>query len=134
MASIRGHMGLGPDSGATTRHAYLGAVAKPAHRAIAGLYRMLGECGMLAYLTYMTERLVECHRLLKPSGSIYLHCDATASHYLKVVMDAIFGAANFRSEVIWRRSQGFKRKTARKFPQKNDTIFILCQDAALYRI
>lgn len=102
--------------------AYLGAVAKPAHRAIAGLYRMLGECGMLAYLTYMTERLVECHRLLKPSGSIYLHCDATASHYLKVVMDAIFGAANFRSEVIWRRSQGFKRKTARKFPQKNDTI------------
>ena len=47
---------------------------------------------MLAYLTYMTERLVEMRRLLKTSGSIYLHCDQTASHYLKVVMDGIFGA------------------------------------------
>ena len=59
---------------------------------------------MLAYLTYMAERLEHMLRLLKPTGSIYLHCDATASHYLKVVMDAIFGHRNFRSEIIWKRT------------------------------
>ncbi len=77
---------------------------------------------MLAYLTYMAERLEECYRLLKPTGSIYLHCDTTASHYLKLLMDAIFAHQNFRSEIVWKRSQGFKRKTARKFPQKNDIL------------
>ncbi len=83
---------------------YLGAIALPSHNAISGLYRMLGESGMLAYLTYMAERLEECRRLLKPDGSIYLHCDPTASHYLKAVMDGIFGANNFRNEIIWKRT------------------------------
>ena len=59
------------------------AVGRPAHNVIAGLHRILGPSGMLAYLTYLAERLEECRRLLKPSGSIYLHCDPTASHYLK---------------------------------------------------
>ena len=59
---------------------------------------------MLAYLTYMAERLEQMQRILRPSGSIYLHCDPTASHYLKLVMDAVFGAANFRSEIVWKRS------------------------------
>ena len=59
---------------------------------------------LLAYLSYMTERLVAMRRLLKSDGSVYLHCDPTASHYLKMVMDAVFGHQNFRNEIIWRRT------------------------------
>jgi DNA modification methylase len=59
---------------------------------------------MMAYLTMMAVRLVELHRVLKPTGSIYLHCDPTASHYLKMIMDAIFGIAGFRTEIVWKRS------------------------------
>ncbi|MBU0608479.1 MAG: restriction endonuclease, partial [Armatimonadetes bacterium] len=61
----------------------------------------LGQNDMMAYLTMMAIRLVELHRVLKPEGSIYLHCDPTASHYLKSVMDAIFGGRNFLNEIIW---------------------------------
>ncbi len=61
---------------------------------------------LLAYLVYMSYRLFEMWRILKPTGSIYLHCDPTASHYLKVIMDGIFGHQNFRNEVIWKRSYG----------------------------
>ena len=56
---------------------------------------------MMSYLIYMTPRLMEMHRLLKPTGSIYLHCDPTASHYLKIIMDRIFGKDNFRNEIVW---------------------------------
>lgn len=65
---------------------------------------IIGECGMLAYLSRMTIRLLELRRVLKPSGSIYLHCDPTASHYLKVMMDAVFHpvSGRMRSEIIWR--------------------------------
>ena len=59
---------------------------------------------MMAYLTMMCIRLVELKRVLKDTGSIYLHCDPTASHYLKIMMDAIFGFQNFRNEIIWKRS------------------------------
>jgi len=82
---------------------YLNATALQAHYAISGLYMILRPCGMLAYLTYMAERLEHCRRLLKETGSIYLHCDPTASHYLKLVMDAIFGKKNFRNEITWQR-------------------------------
>ena len=92
------------DSAADRLSAYRGAVGRPAHNAVDGLYRMLGECGMLAYLTYMAERLEECHRLLKPTGSIYLHCDPTASHTLKLLLDGIFGADRFRNEIVWKRT------------------------------
>ena len=64
----------------------------------------LGDNDMLAYLSMMAPRLVELHRVLKPTGSIYLHCDPTASHYLKMLLDAIFGPRNFRNEIIWRRT------------------------------
>ena len=63
----------------------------------------LGENDMMAYLTMMTVRLLELHRVLKPAGSLYLHCDPTASHYLKIVLDAVFGIRNFRSEIVWKR-------------------------------
>ena len=72
--------------------------------ALRALGQLLPEGGLLAYLVMMAPRLAELHRVLKPTGSIYLHCDPTASHYLKVVMDAVFGAGNFRSEVIWKRT------------------------------
>tara|TARA_R110002124_G_scaffold183888_2_gene351387 strand:- start:506 stop:2215 length:1710 start_codon:yes stop_codon:yes gene_type:complete len=64
----------------------------------------LGENDMMAYLAMMAVRLLELHRVLKPTGSLYLHCDPTASHYLKILLDAVFGAKNFKSEVIWKRS------------------------------
>ncbi len=64
----------------------------------------LGECDMLAYLVMMAPRLVELRRTLKSTGSIYLHCDPAASHYLKMLMDAVFGPASFRTEIVWKRS------------------------------
>ena len=64
----------------------------------------LGQNDMMAYLTMMAQRMVELHRVLKPTGSIYLHCDPTASHYLKLVMDAVFGPTRFRTEITWKRT------------------------------
>lgn len=77
---------------------------------------------LLAYMVFMTERIVEMRRLLKPTGSIYLHCDPTASHYIKVVMDGIFGYENFRNEIVW-----CYRKWAvanKQFSRNHDTIFL----------
>jgi len=68
---------------------------------IRALRSFLGENDMMAYLVMMAIRLQELHRILKPIGSIYLHCDPTASHYLKLIMDAVFGGKNFRNEIIW---------------------------------
>lgn len=63
----------------------------------------LDACPLMAYLCMMAPRLMEMKRILKNTGSIYLHCDPTASHYLKLLMDAVFGTGNFRSEIIWKR-------------------------------
>ncbi|MCC6175259.1 MAG: restriction endonuclease [Chloroflexi bacterium] len=71
---------------------------------IVAMRSFIGSNDVMAYLVMMTLRLLELHRVLKPTGSIYLHCDPTASHYLKVVMDTIWGPRNFRSEIIWKRS------------------------------
>lgn len=76
---------------------------------------------LLAYLIYMTYRLFEMRRLLRPTGSIYLHCDPTASHYVKVIMDAVFGHQNFRNEIIWKRTSSHSNAT-RRFGDENDTI------------
>ncbi len=70
-------------------------------RALQAFRQVLGESDMLAYLSMMAPRLVELHRTLTPTGSLYLHCDPTASHYLKVLLDATFGPRGFRSEIIW---------------------------------
>ncbi len=80
------------------------AVAHPAHLSILWLRNLLRESGMLAYLSYIAQRLAEMHRILKSTGSIYVHCDPTASHYLKVIMDEIFGGQNFVNEIVWRRT------------------------------
>ena len=71
---------------------------------IEALRKLLPAGPMLAYLVMMTARLVELHRVLKPTGSLYLHCDATASHYLKLVLDTIFGVEQFRSQITWQRT------------------------------
>jgi DNA methylase len=64
----------------------------------------LGENDMMAYLAMMAVRLIELHRVLKPTGSIFLHCDPVASHYLKILLDSVFGPTNFRNEIIWKRT------------------------------
>ncbi len=71
---------------------------------ISALRSFLGENQMMAYLVMMAARLVELHRVLRPTGSLYLHCDPTASHYLKIVLDTVFGPQNFRAEIVWKRS------------------------------
>jgi DNA modification methylase len=81
----------------------------------------LAECPMLAYLCMMAPRLLELRRVLKPTGSIYLHCDPTASHYLKLIMDAVFGTQNFRNEVIWKRTDA-KGNVQKKYGWIHDVI------------
>lgn len=84
----------------------------------------LGENDMMAYLTMMAPRLAELHRVLKTTGSIYLHCDPTASHYLKLLLDAVFGPVNFRNEIIWKRTSAHSdsRQGAKHFGRVTDTI------------
>ena len=81
----------------------------------------LGKNPMTAYLTMMAVRLVELHRVLKPTGSLYLHCDPTASHYLKILLDAVFGAKNFRNEIAWRRTSS--HSSAKRWGPIQDTLF-----------
>ncbi len=71
---------------------------------IESLRDFIGTNQMMAYLVMMTIRLIELHRILKRTGSLYLHCDPTASHYLKIILDTIFGAQNFQNEIIWKRT------------------------------
>lgn len=86
------------------------------------LEKMIGHNDMLAYLTMMTVRLIELHRVLKKTGSLYLHCDPTASHYLKVVMDAIFDKKYFMNEIIWHKNSGGIGRTS--FSKRHDTILV----------
>lgn len=85
-----------------------------------GLRKWLGQSAMMAYLTMMAVRLVELRRVLKPRGSLYLHCDPTASHYLKVIMDAVFEPSNFVAEIVWRRTNA--RGTKERWPRLHDVI------------
>lgn len=88
---------------------------------IQSLRRFLKESDMMAYLVMMANRLLELHKVLKPTGSLYLHCDPTASHYLKIVLDTVFGATNFRNEIIWQRINA-KGNVQRKFGSVHDVI------------
>jgi len=90
-------------------------------RLIGALHDAIGQNDVTAYLVMMTTRLIELHRILKPTGSFYLHCDPTASHYLKLVLDQVFGASNFKNEIVWcYRAGGVPRKG---YPRKHDTLF-----------
>lgn len=87
---------------------------------IRALRVFLGENNMMAYLAMMTVRLVELHRVLKDTGSIYLHCDPTASHYLRILMDSLFDARNFRNEITWRRATS--HSDSKRFGRISDRI------------
>ncbi len=87
--------------------------------------RQIHGDSMMSYLIYMTPRLMEMRRVLKPTGSIYLHCDPTASHYLKLIMDAIYGRNNFRNEVVWCYTGPSNAK--KYFPRKHDIILFYAQ-------
>ncbi len=78
---------------------------------------------MLAYLAMMTPRLVELRRVLKPTGCIYLHCDPTASHYLKIVMDAVFGPEMFVNEIVWNER---RHKTPKGWPLPALRLITMC--------
>lgn len=102
----------------------------PVADAVVGIRRLIGDSDVMAYLLMMTPRLLELRRVLKPTGSVYLHCDPTASHYLKLIMDSVFGAGNFRNEIIWRRTGA--HTTPRRFETIHDTIFFYSKTNTYY--
>ena len=99
------------------------AMQAPDHisKMISALHDFIGANQMMAYLAMMAIRLVELHRVLKPTGSLYLHCDPTASHYLKIILDSIFGPKSFRNEIIWQRINA-KSNAFTRFPSNHDII------------
>ncbi len=105
-------------------HAYEEVVERggKVSQAMQAFRKFLGDNDMLAYLSMMAPRLVELRRALKPTGSIYLHCDPTASHYLKLLMDAVFGPMNFRNEIVWRRTATHGK--SRRYGPVHDTILL----------
>lgn len=96
----------------------------PAAGIITSLQNHMQKSDLMAYLVMMTARLIELHRALKPTGSLYLHCDSSASHYLKIILDSVFGPASFRNEIIWKRSHAHSdsKQGARHFGRITDTI------------
>src|ERR1700683_5625543 len=100
--------------------------------ALVGLQTMLGQSTMLAYVSMMAPRLIELRRVLKPTGTIYLHCDPTASHYLKVLMDAVFDPKHFLNELVWCYDTGGRSRNW--FPRKHDVLlrYGRSEDAAFY--
>jgi len=85
-------------------------------------HTFLGGSDMMAYLAMMAPRLIELGRVLKETGSIYLHCDPTASHYLKMLMDAVFSPWCFRSEIVWKRSSAGRYEFKKKHPQAEKSL------------
>ena len=119
------------DSAAQYEELLSGAAPARVADALQAMRRLLGDNDVLAYLVMMTSRLVELHRVLKPTGSLFLHCDPTASHYLKVMLDAIFGPQMFRNEVIWQRTAA-KGDARRKFGSVHDVILVFAKTEGAY--
>ena len=103
---------------------------------ISSLRHFLKESDMMAYLVMMGTRLLELHRVLKPTGSLYLHCDPTASHYLKIVLDMIFGSGNFKNEIVWSNetASGFKSQVKYKFIRGHDVLLFYAYDNAVFNV
>jgi Adenine specific DNA methylase Mod len=95
---------------------------------------MLGASDMLAYLSMMAPRLVELHRVLRPTGSLWLHCDPTASHYLKLLLDAVFGPRNFVNEIVWKRqtSHNDAAQGAKHFGRLQDVLLFYAKGPGYY--
>ena len=100
---------------------------RPLQVMMEAMHSAIGENPLMAYLAMMAVRLVELHRVLKDTGSLYLHCDPTASHYLKLVLDAVFGAENFRNEIVWKRSHP-KGHAFTRFASSHDVILAYGKD------
>ena len=98
---------------------------------IQSLRRFLKESDMMAYLTMMANRLLELHKVLKPTGSLYLHCDPTASHYLKIVLDTIFDKRNFLNEIIWKRFDF--HADAKRWGRLHDVILLYAKDISQFQ-
>jgi site-specific DNA-methyltransferase (adenine-specific) len=94
------------------------------------LLAQLGQRDTAAYVGWMAPRLVELHRVLKSTGSLYLHCDSSAVHHLRVLMDAIFGAANFRNEIVWKRTHA--HSGSRRYGPVHDSILFYSKSAAYH--
>jgi site-specific DNA-methyltransferase (adenine-specific) len=88
---------------------------------VSALFEILGPSEMMAYILMMAPRLLELHRVLKRTGSLYLHCDPVASHYLKIILDVVFGPEKFRNEIVWKRTSAHG-DARRKFGDVSDTI------------
>jgi site-specific DNA-methyltransferase (adenine-specific) len=97
-------------------------------QAMLAMRTFLGDTDMLAYLAMMAPRLVELRRVLKPTGSIYLHCDTTASHYLKSIMDAVFEPTNFRSQITWKRTN--VHNDSKDWSDVSDILLYYVKDAS----
>ncbi|HXI15084.1 MAG TPA: site-specific DNA-methyltransferase, partial [Chloroflexota bacterium] len=124
----------GWDAEASHLYAQVVQAGGPVSQTLQAFRLLLGTSNMMAYLAMMAPRLVELHRVLKPTGSLFLHCDPTASHYLKLLLDAIFGARNFRNEIIWRRTTP-KAVTTRRLTQNHDTVLSYQKsDAATWNV
>ena len=95
---------------------------EPLYHAIEAIRRSHSD-GMAAFICFLSVRLLEMHRILKPTGSIFLHCDSTANAYIRMAMDAIFGRNNLVNEVIWRKYAGRKNNAKHKLSTQHDTIF-----------
>lgn len=99
---------------------------------VTAMRSFLGTNDMMAYLVMMAIRLIELHRVLKPTGSLYLHCDPTASHYLKMLLDAVFGMSWYRAEIVWKRTNA--RGTPSNWGHLHDVIFHYSPPAAKHQI
>jgi site-specific DNA-methyltransferase (adenine-specific) len=102
---------------------YEGLILQPGKvsEVMQAFHTFLGTNDMMAYLAMMAPRLVELRRVLKPTGSLYLHCDPTASHYLKLLCDAVFGHDNYKSEIVWKRTT--THNDSKRWSDNTDTIF-----------
>jgi DNA modification methylase len=98
--------------------------------ALEAMRKLLGDNDVFAYLVMMTARLIELHRVLKETGSLFLHCDPTASHYLKIILDAIFGPKNFRNEIIWKRT-AVKGDARTRYGRNHDVILFYSKSTEL---
>jgi site-specific DNA-methyltransferase (adenine-specific) len=105
-----------------TYHELVTEASDEASKAIAALRDLIGTNQVMAYLVMMAARLVELHRVLKSTGSLYLHCDPTSSHYLKIVIDSIFDPTSFRNEIIWKRTRAHNDRKLSRFGAIHDTI------------
>lgn len=116
------------ESAEATYHELVTQAPDNVGKMMAALRDFVGTNQMMAYLVMMAARLVELHRVLKPTGSLYLHCDPTASHYLKVILDTIFSPVNFQNEIVWKRTSA--HSSAKKYGPVHDVILFYSKSSS----